>query len=145
MPLSIGMLGNYGRLIDRHITSEKLRQVLYQYATYSGASPFKAPATMAVIPYVEMSFGAWYIPGGMYRLAEAMEAVARKLGVEIRTRTEVVRILVEDPSHRSHARKCVDNPRTRVRGYEKHPRATGVLTRDGETFLADCIIANSDV
>src|SRR5438034_5971324 len=61
-PFRIGMFSNYARLIDRHIKSEKLRQIFYQYATYSGASPFRAPATFAVIPFVEMSFGGWYIP-----------------------------------------------------------------------------------
>jgi phytoene desaturase len=123
-PFRIGMFSNYARLIDRHIKSDKLRQVFYQYATYSGASPFRAPATFAVIPFVEMSFGGWYIPGGMYKLAEALEAVARKLGVEIRTECEVAQILVESA---------------------RRPRATGVKTRAGETISADCVIANSDV
>jgi phytoene desaturase len=82
-----------------------------------------APATLAVIPYVEMSFGGWYIPGGMYRLAEALEAVARKLGVKIRTETDVAKIVVEG----------------------RRPRATGVLTGAGETIRADVVIANSDV
>src|SRR5439155_14623445 len=119
-----GMLGNYARLIDRHIKSPKLRQVMYQYATYSGASPFRAPATFAVIPYVEMGFGGWYIPGGMYKLAEALEAVARKLGVEIHVETEVKQILVENA---------------------KPARVTGVITRAGESISADVVVANSDI
>src|SRR5947208_10814791 len=113
-PFRIGMFSNYARLIDRNIKSEKLRQVFYQYATYSGASPWHAPATFAVIPFVEMGLGGWYIPGGMYKLAEALESVARKLGVEIRTECEVAQILVEDGSPR--------------------PRAMGVRTRAGETL-----------
>jgi len=126
VPFRIGMFGTFGKLIDSHIKSPRLREVLYQYATYTGASPAKAPATFAVIPYVEMSLGGWYIPGGMYRLAEALEAAARKLGVEIRTDTEVTKILVEDAPH-------------------QRARAKGVLTRAGETIDADLLIANSDV
>ncbi len=149
-PLRIGMFGNFASLIDRHIKSQKLREVLYQYATYVGASPFKAPATMAVIPFVEMGFGAWYIPGGMYKLAEALEAVARKLGVDIHTNCDVAQILVEPVAsvlqHAGSSTRDIQKP-----GVLKHtrqskgPRATGVQTRNGVTFQADCVVANSDV
>jgi len=134
-PLRIGMFGNYGQLIDRNIRSEKLRQLLYQYATYSGASPFLAPATLAVIPYAEMSFGGWYLPGGMYKLAKALETVARKLGVEIHTNCTVARIMVESGG---------TSPSNRLRIGAK-PQAAGVLTDAGAVFAADFVIANSDV
>jgi phytoene desaturase len=127
-PLRIGMFSNYARWIDRHVHHPKLRDVLYHYATYSGSSPFHAPATLAVIPYVEMSFGAWHIPGGMYKLAEALESLARKLGVQIRVDCAVKQILIEP---------------TRQRG--KAGTVTGVQTASGETIRADCVIANSDV
>jgi phytoene desaturase len=127
-PLRIGVFGNFARLIDSNIRSEKLRQVLYQYATYSGASPFLAPATLAVIPYAEMSFGGWYIPGGMYKLAEAIEAVARKVGVEIHTSRNEAQIVIEPCNDKRHL-----------------GRAKGALTDSGELFHADFVIANSDV
>ena len=43
VPLRIGMFSAFNKLIDRHITNPKLREVLYQYATYAGASPFARP------------------------------------------------------------------------------------------------------
>jgi phytoene desaturase len=121
VPLRIGMLSRFSKLIDRHIRHPRLREVLYQYATYSGASPFRAPATLAVIPFVEQHFGGWYPRGGMYRLAEAVEELARRVGVEIRTGTEVGRIVTESG------------------------RAVGVETTGGQTVRADAVIANSDV
>jgi phytoene dehydrogenase-like protein len=78
VPIRIGMFRRFSRLIDRHVHNPKLREILYQYATYSGASPFKAPATLAVIPFAEQHFGGWYPRGGMYRIAEAMESIAKK-------------------------------------------------------------------
>ena len=36
--------------------------------------------------------GGYYIKGGIYRLVEALEAVARERGVQIRTSAEVERI-----------------------------------------------------
>ena len=92
MPFRIGMFRKYATLIDQHVTSPRLREVMYQYATYSGASPFLAPATLAVIPHVELDQGGWYIEGGMYALARALEGLARELGVEIRTDCTVKRV-----------------------------------------------------
>jgi phytoene desaturase len=126
VPLRIGMFGNYAKYVDRQITSQKLREVLYQYATYSGASPFKAPATLAVIPFVEHYFGGFHIKGGMYRLAEQLEAVARKLGVTIRPGTAVSRILIE--------------PAGRNTG-----QVRGVQLSSGEQIPSSMVIANSDV
>lgn len=125
VPFRIGMFQKYRVLIDRHVRHPKLRELLYQYATYSGASPFKAPATLAVIPFVEQHFGGWYVQGGMYRLAEALEAIVRQLGVEVRTNCPVERVLVE-----MHA---------------GHPRARGVRLASGDELLADVVLCNSDV
>jgi phytoene desaturase len=125
VPFRIGIFQKYRVLIDRHVRHPKLRELLYQYATYSGASPFKAPATLAVIPFVEQHFGGWYIEGGMYRLAEAMEAIARELGVEVRTNCPVTRILVEPDGRKARAR--------------------GVRLSTGEELHADVVLCNSDV
>lgn len=125
VPFRIGMFGNFARLIDRHIASQKLREVLYQYATYSGASPFKAPATLAVIPHAETHFGGWYINGGMYRLAEQLLKLATGLGVEVQTNCTVSKILIER--------------------FGKRARARGVQLSDGTQIESDVVVANSDV
>lgn len=131
VPFKIGMFSNYGRSIDREIRSQKLREVLYQYATYSGASPFKAPATLAVIPHAELHFGGWHIEGGMYRLAESLEQIARQLDVEIRTNAAVAQILLDGlPSSRRSTNGA---------------SVVGVRLQDGSEIRADAIVANSDV
>ena len=114
IPIRIGMFISFAKAIDRNIQNERLRQLLYQYATYTGVNPFHAPATLLIIPFVEMVFGAWYIPGGMYRLAEGMDAVARKVGVEIRSGCGVGGILVEEGTCglKPARRACVVGVRT---------------------------------
>ncbi len=121
VPFRIGMFNVFNRLIDRNLKSQKLREVLYQYATYSGASPFRAPGTLAVIPHAEQHFGGWYPRGGMYRIAESLETVARKLGVVIRTQTAVCSVMIDNGI------------------------AVGVRLADGKSLTADAVIANSDV
>lgn len=65
--------------LGRYFEDGRLRQLFGRYATYVGSSPFAAPATLAVIAHVEQR-GVWLAPGGMYSLAEALEARARELG-----------------------------------------------------------------
>lgn len=121
VPFRIGMFSRYSRVIDRYVRHPRLRDVLYQYATYAGSSPWHAPATLTVIPWVENYFGGWHIEGGMYQLAEKLEVIAQNLGVEIRTNTSISRILVNNAA------------------------ASGVELADGSKLDADAVIANSDV
>ena len=64
------------RAIESYVRSPYLRQILGRFATYVGASPFLAPATLNVIGHVELNEGVWYPRGGMYRLAQALESLA---------------------------------------------------------------------
>jgi phytoene desaturase len=116
-------------MIDNHVRAPRLRHVLYQYATYSGASPFKAPATLACIPWVEHYFGGFHITGGMYQLAVQLQRVAQKLGVEIRTSTPVEQILL-DPAPLSRGRRSAV--------------ARGVQLHDRSELISDAVICNSD-
>ena len=45
--------------------------MLDRYATYSGSDPRRAPAALVVVPYIEQTFGAWHIGGGVAELARA--------------------------------------------------------------------------
>lgn len=67
----------------RHLRDPRLRMLLDRYATYTGADPRRAPAALAAIPYAELAFGGWYLPGGLGTLATALAARARALGVAI--------------------------------------------------------------
>ncbi len=100
---------------------EHLRQLFDRYATYNGSSPYQVASVYSIIPYVELADGGWYPRGGIYAVAQALEKVARELGVTIETSCEVRRILVE----RNEAR--------------------GVVLADGRVLRSDIVIANSDV
>lgn len=67
----------------------RIVQLFDRFATYNGSSPYLAPATLMVIPWVEFGFGAWYPRGGVYRIAEAITSVAQRVGVRIHTDAEV--------------------------------------------------------
>lgn len=107
--------------IKSFVKSPHMRQLLGRFGTYVGASPYQAPATLNVIAHVELSGGVWYPQGGVYRIAEALEQLARELGVEIRT----------------------DAPVSAIETGGK--RVTGVKLASGETIPAQAVIANVDV
>jgi phytoene desaturase len=110
-------LRGLGRQYLRH---PHQRTFLDRYATYTGSDPRRAPAALATVPFVEQTFGAWYVPGGMHRLGEALAARVAELGAELRTGADVVRIRL-------------------VAG-----RVSGVELADGERLDADVVVANAD-
>jgi phytoene desaturase len=73
--------------VERRISDPHLRQIFLRFATYNGSSPYLTPATFNIIPYVEAEFGAWYVRGGMAKIAEALMALAQRLGVLFRFNT----------------------------------------------------------
>lgn len=90
--LSVDVVHSLQESIERRIRHPHLRQLLGRFATYVGASPYLAPATLAVIAHVELTEGVWYPQGGIYAIARAYEKLARELGVEIRLNTRVKEI-----------------------------------------------------
>jgi phytoene desaturase len=91
-----------------------------RYATYAGSDPRRAPAALAVIPFVEQTFGAWHAGGGLGSLAEAVYQRCLDRGVTFRFGAPVAKILVEGS------------------------RASGVLLRDGEQLQCDIVVSDVD-
>ena len=116
------------RTLDRSARSffddERLVQWAGRYATYSGSSPFSAPATLACIPHIEARFGCWYAVGGLDSLRQALVRVAELSGVVIETGRSVSRVTVSDPG--------------------SNGRVTGVDLADGTHMSADIVVANTD-
>ena len=61
---TIDPLRSLHRMAARTFSDPRLVQWAGRYATYSGSSPFRAPATLACIPHLESRFGCWYPVGG---------------------------------------------------------------------------------
>jgi phytoene desaturase len=81
------------RDLSRHyLRDPRLRMLLDRYATYTGADPRRAPAALAAIPYAELHFGGWYLPGGLGTIGAAMVDRCAELGVRIVTGSTITRI-----------------------------------------------------
>ncbi|AZM52775.1 phytoene dehydrogenase [Streptomyces sp. WAC 01529] len=95
----------------------RLSALLEQFALAQGLDPRTAPASAAVLPYLEQTFGTWSVRGGMRALATAVYERCLARRVEFVFDAAVVRIV------------------------EKDGRAAGVELADGTTADADFVVA----
>lgn len=103
-----------------YLKDPRQRIILDRYATYTGSDPRKAPAVLATVPYVEQTFGAWHIAGGVSQLSVALAQRCDERGVDVRLQCDVTRIITDGD------------------------RVTGVQTSAGEIIDADIVVANAD-
>ncbi len=108
------------KLGKRTIKDARLRMLLDRYATYTGSDPRRAPAALCTIPYVEQTFGAWHVGGGIARLADALYLRCLERGVTFEFNCDVKGI-------------------TRA-----HKSVNGVVTADGRRLDADIVVADVD-
>ena len=104
----------------RFFKDSRLVQFLDRFPTYVGSSPYLAPATLNVIPFVELAFGGFYVKGGMIELAKAYHKLAEELGATFHFNQSVTRILTSNG------------------------KVSGVQLANGETLTCDAIVSNDD-
>lgn len=95
----------------------RLAALFAGYALSYGLDPRHAPAGAALLPYMEQTFGSWYIEGGLRELARAVYERCLARRVVFTFGAEVTSVL------------------------EKDGRAAGVILSDGEVREADQVVA----
>lgn len=115
----LGPFATLWQALARHFHDPRLQQLFGRYATYCGASPWQAPATLMLVAQVELD-GVWSVEGGMHAVALAFARLAERRGVTLR-----------------YASPCaaIDTEGGRVRG---------VTLADGEHLPADSVVFNGD-
>ncbi|MEV6354179.1 phytoene desaturase family protein [Streptomyces hydrogenans] len=107
------------RLGERELRDPRLIALLDSYAEAYGFPPATAPAAAAVLPYMEQTFGSWYVAGGIRALADAVYERCRERRVEFVFDAPVDELLTEAG------------------------RAVGVRLESGETVAADHVVAGA--
>ena len=100
------------KALGQFFPASELRQLFGRYATYVGASPFSAPATLMLIAHVEQ-LGVWTLPGGMISLAEELQRLAEGHGARFHFRAEVEEIAVNRGAV-DHLVYCQEGERLRL-------------------------------
>ena len=107
------------KVVGTYFRDPRLRQLFGRYATYCGSSPYLAPGPLMLIAQVEQ-MGVWLVSGGMMRIAETLERLARQRGVTFRYGSPAARLMIDGN------------------------RAAGVELASGERIAADAVVFNGD-
>ena len=89
-------LGDAYSSVARYVHDDRLRKALAFQTLYIGISPYEGPSLYMIIPMIELVYGVWFMQGGMYAMAEAMERLFQELGGELHASQPVERIVVEE-------------------------------------------------
>ncbi|MFA6944790.1 MAG: 1-hydroxycarotenoid 3,4-desaturase CrtD [Pedobacter sp.] len=108
------------RSIEDRFRDSRTIRLFNRYATYNGSNPYKAPATLNVIPHFEQHFGAYFPVGGMYSIVSSLHNLALDLGVKFHFNCYAEEIELKDK------------------------RVCGVKAA-GQSHSADLVISNMDV
>ncbi|MFL7900645.1 phytoene desaturase family protein [Azospirillum argentinense] len=118
--LALRMGSTVAGTIRSHVPDARAAQMLDHFTQYVGSSPYGSPAVLCAIAHMQTNDGVWYPMGGTRAVPLALERVARRLGVEIRTGTGVRRLEVTDK------------------------RVTAVETEGGERIPVSAVVSNMD-
>jgi phytoene desaturase len=110
-----------GATVRSIIHEPRIAQMVDHFTQYVGSAPALSPAVLMGIADMQISEGIWYPRGGTRAVPEALEKLARKLGVDIYTQCAVHHI-------------STDGRRVRA-----------VVTADGREIPVSAVISNSDV
>jgi phytoene desaturase len=116
----IAPLTSLRKLSEKLDLDPHLQMIVDRYATYTGSDPRSAPAVLLTIAFVESTFGAWHIQGGVGQLSVALKQRCTDLGVDFKFNTLVTQILVTNS------------------------KATGIRINNGSEIKYDFVVANSD-
>ena len=107
------------RELKRYFSDPRVRLAFSFQSKYLGMSPFRCPGLFSILSFLEYEHGVFHPVGGCSAVSEAMERVAREIGVEF------------------HLGEPVEKLNFSGR------RATGVRTENGN-YDADAVVINAD-
>ena len=110
----------YSDLVNKTFMDDRLRKIFLRYPTYVGASPYKSQGILSIIPFMELSFGGWYVKGGLYKIIESLEKILKSNGVKIILNKKVSSINL------------------------KNKKIESIVLEQKETISADIVVSNVD-
>jgi phytoene desaturase len=118
--MNLKMGSSVAREIRKKVGDKRVAQMLDHFVQYVGSSPYGSPAVLCSIAHMQTNGGVWYPMGGTRAVPVALQRLATELGVDMRTRVGVARIL------------------------SQNGRVTGVQTEAGEVIALSAVVSNMD-
>ncbi len=82
--------------VRKRFKNPKLISTLEFPVLFLGAKPSNTPSFYSFMNFADFGLGTWHPRGGMYEIIKAMQNLAKELGVQIHTESEVTKIRVQD-------------------------------------------------
>lgn len=117
---SLHMFETMASYNKRFFKSTYATQLFNRYATYNGSDPYRAPATLNLIPHLEYHLGAYLPVGGMISITQSLYQLATDIGVRFAFDERVLSIHIASQS------------------------VKGVHTSKG-SYTADIVVSNMDI
>ncbi|GEP52011.1 phytoene dehydrogenase [Flavobacterium noncentrifugens] len=87
---------NISKEVRKRFTNKKLVQILEFPVLFLGAKPSDTPSFYSFMNFADFGLGTWHPKNGMYSVVLAIEKLARELGVQIHTNSNISKIVVEN-------------------------------------------------
>ena len=110
---------NIKRDVRKEFKNDRLAKILEFPVLFLGAKPSDTPSFYSFMNYADFGLGTFHPKDGMYQVILAMEALAKELGVTIKTESNIEKILVENG------------------------KTTGLIS-NGEVFNTDIVLSGAD-
>jgi len=94
--LSMNLFGSFGKYVRKLFKDPRLVALMDFPVLFLGASSHKTPALYSMMNYAGLYMGTYYPMGGMNEIIGGFEKIARELGVQIHTDSEVEQIEVDN-------------------------------------------------
>ncbi len=115
------MVRSVWKELERHFTSEQVKQIFSLVAFFLGATPYDTPAIYTLLTYTELVHDGYYnVRGGMYKIVEGLLEEMKKMDITIHYNTEIT-------------------------GYEEsNGTLSALIDADGKKWTADLFVINGD-
>ena len=110
---------NIKRDVRKDFKNDRLAKILEFPVLFLGAKPSNTPSFYSFMNFADFGLGTFHPKKGMYQVILAIEALAKELGVSIKTESPVEKIII------------------------KNEQAKGMIS-NGKTFLSDIVLSGAD-
>ena len=117
----LSVLSRMQTYVEKFFKTDYVQKIMQYQLVFLGSSPYNTPALYNIMSHIDFNMGVFYPKGGIYEIIKALERIAKKYNVKIKTNSPVQKIIVENKN------------------------AVAVLLETGEKITADIFISNADI
>jgi diapolycopene oxygenase len=107
--------------VKRFLRTRHMQDIFDYFIKYVGSSAYRAPAFMNCLPTIQFRYDLWYVDGGLYGIAKALQRLMDEIGIKVHLNSEISTIRIDAG------------------------KVSGIVTKDGTFHAADIVVSNMEV